>query len=230
MADIDKGVGRPGSDGPDLGGLDEDILTADLAADLVDDLGDDGLGEDALGDSDESAEEDESEESEDSSGDDDGDGFGDSAFSGGFGDDSSPGGSFLGGSAGTDGSGFSSSSSDSFDFDGAVEDSVDFGDSGDAGGGADRSGWVECRTAGGGRSRGPVPSLFGHHRRRGGRAGTGRATLRRRLRRRADQSTSDLARCARRGVRPRVSYLTSLGRLMSTAATSGSTPRRRATS
>ncbi len=43
MADIDRSVGRPGSDGPDLGGLDEDILTADLEADLVDDLGDDGL-------------------------------------------------------------------------------------------------------------------------------------------------------------------------------------------
>ena len=91
MADIDRGVGRPGSDGPDLGGLDDDILTADLEADLVDDLGDDGLGEDALGDSDESDEDGESEESEDGeSEDDDGDGFGDSAFSGGFGDDSLP--------------------------------------------------------------------------------------------------------------------------------------------
>ncbi len=135
MADIDKGVGRPGSDGPDLGGLDEDILTPDLEADLGDDLGDDGLGEDALGDSDGSAEEDESEESEDRSGDDDGDGFGDSTFSGGFGDES-----FLGGTAGTDGSGFSSSSPDSFDFDGAGADSFDFGDFDEAGDGADRTG------------------------------------------------------------------------------------------
>ena len=135
MAEFDKGIGRPGSDGPDLGGLDEDILTADLEADLVDDLEDDGLGEDALGDSDESAEDGESEEPEDGSGDDDGDGFGDSAFSGGFGDDS-----FLAGTAGTDGFGFSFSSPDSFDFDGAGEDSFDFGDVDDAGHGADHTG------------------------------------------------------------------------------------------
>ena len=82
MADIDKGVGRPGSDGPDLGGLDEDILTADLEADLVDDLGDDGLGGDALGDTEESTEEDESEESEESEG-----GTGDDVMTGGAGDD-----------------------------------------------------------------------------------------------------------------------------------------------
>ncbi len=135
MAEIDKGVGRPGSDGPDLGGLDEDILTADLEADLVGDLGDDGLGEDALGDSDESAEDGESEESEDGSGDDDDDGFGDSAFSGGFGD-----GSFLDGTSGSDGPGFSSFSPDSFDFDGDGEDSFDFGDSDGDGDGADHTG------------------------------------------------------------------------------------------
>ena len=118
MADIDRGVGRPGSDGPDLGGLDEDILTADLEADLVDDLGDDGLGEDALGDSGESTEDDESEESEDGFSDDDDDG------------------SFLGGTSGSDGPGFSSSP-DSFGFEGDGEDSFDFGD---AGGGADHTG------------------------------------------------------------------------------------------
>ena len=87
MAEFDKDGDLPASDGADLGGLGEVVLSTDLEAGLVADLGDDALDE---GDPDDAGDPAGDGEFEDSGGDtaDDGDaGFGGGAFSGGFGGD-----------------------------------------------------------------------------------------------------------------------------------------------
>ncbi len=112
MAEIDKDGDLPGSDGADLGGLGEDVLSADLEAGLVADLGDDALDEGHPDDAGDPAGDGESEDSGDDSADDGDDGFGGSAFSGGFGGDAL---------------------FDGLEFDGSGDDSFDFGDVADGG-------------------------------------------------------------------------------------------------
>ncbi len=51
MAEYDKEDGRPGFLGPDLDALDEDLLSADLEADLDGDIGEEARDEGGLGDS-----------------------------------------------------------------------------------------------------------------------------------------------------------------------------------
>ncbi|MEE9208974.1 MAG: hypothetical protein V3U23_00870, partial [Kiloniellales bacterium] len=99
MAEYDKEDGRPGSIGPDLDALDEDLLSADLEADLDGDFGGDALDEGGLDDSGAPGLDGEFEESDDES-DDEGGAFGGSSFSGSFGADG-----FLG-AGGSGGSGF----------------------------------------------------------------------------------------------------------------------------
>ena len=109
MAEYDKADGRPGSIGPDLDALDEDILSADLEADLDGDFGEDALDEGGLEDSGAAGLDGEFEESGDDKDDDEGGAFGGSGFSGGFGA-----GGFLS-AGGSGGPGFSFGSSDSGD-------------------------------------------------------------------------------------------------------------------
>ena len=71
MAKFGEEDGHPGSIGPDLGALDEDLLSADLEADLDGDIGDGELGESDLSDSGEDDDDGDSEDLED--GDRDGD-------------------------------------------------------------------------------------------------------------------------------------------------------------
>ena len=84
MAEYDKEDGRPGSSGPELDALDEDLLSADLEADLDGDFGEDALDEGGLGDSGDPGLDGEFEDSDDDK-DDEGEAFGGSGFSGSFG-------------------------------------------------------------------------------------------------------------------------------------------------
>ncbi|MEE8499669.1 MAG: hypothetical protein V3S27_03775, partial [Kiloniellales bacterium] len=65
MAEYDKVDGRPGSMGPDLDAFDEDLLSADLEADLEGYFGEDALDEGGLDDSGDPGLDDEFEESDD---------------------------------------------------------------------------------------------------------------------------------------------------------------------
>ena len=72
MAEYDKEDGRPGSMGPDLDALDEDLLSADLEADLDGEFGEDALDEGDPGDSGDPGLDDEFEVSDDDKDDDEG--------------------------------------------------------------------------------------------------------------------------------------------------------------
>ena len=127
MAEYDKEDGRPGSIGPDLDALDEDLLSADLEVDLDGDVGEDALDEGGLGDSGDPGRDGAFEESDDDKDDDEGEAFGGSGFSGSFGADG-----FLGAGGGPGYSFGPSESGDSgdelFDFESPPPPpSVDFG-------------------------------------------------------------------------------------------------------
>ncbi len=144
MAEYDKEDGRPGFLGPDLDALDEDLLSADLEADLDGDIGEEARDEGGLGDSGDAGLDGEFEDSDDERDDDEGGAFGGPGFSGGFGA-----GGFLG-AGGSGGPDFSFGPSDSGDSGGELFDfespppppSVDLGggDDDSPGGGLDDAG------------------------------------------------------------------------------------------
>ena len=85
MAEFDKEDGRPDSMGPGLGALDDDLLSADLEADLDGDFGEEPLDESEPDDSGVTGLDGEFDDSDGDKDDDEDGAFGSSGFTSGFG-------------------------------------------------------------------------------------------------------------------------------------------------